>query len=142
MLAVADAAGAGRFAWYGFSWGAVVGLQLAARTNRLTALICGGWPPLGASYGPTFEVTEALAAKVPQAQIMATYNRSLQHWPEREVVSKLAVPRLAFAGSNDTVAGPVQGQRLAIGPMIAQHRDELERWGWMVRLVDGLATSL
>ena len=47
ILAIADAAGVERFAWYGFSFGAVVGLQLAARTDRLSALICGGWPPLG-----------------------------------------------------------------------------------------------
>jgi pimeloyl-ACP methyl ester carboxylesterase len=38
IRAVADAAGAERFAWYGFSWGAVVGLQRAVRTSRLTAL--------------------------------------------------------------------------------------------------------
>ena len=50
ILAVADAAHVDRFAWYGYSWGGVVGLQLATRTNRLSALICGGWPPLGASY--------------------------------------------------------------------------------------------
>lgn len=28
ILAVADAAGADRFAWFGYSWGGVVGLQL------------------------------------------------------------------------------------------------------------------
>ena len=141
MLAVADAAGAERFAWYGFSWGAVVRLQLAARTNRLTALICGGWPPLGGPYGPTLAVTEALAAKAPQAQMMATYYRGLRNWPEREVVSKLTVPRFTFAGSNDTVAG-VEGQRTPIGPVIAQHRDELERMGWTVELVNGFGHEL
>jgi hypothetical protein len=78
-----------------------------------------------------------------RAQIMmATYYRGLQHWPEREVVSKFAFPRFTFAASNDTVAGPVQVQRIAIGPMIAQHRDELERLGWMVRLVDGFGHEL
>jgi len=141
MLTVADAVGADRFAWYGFSWGAVVGLQLAARTNRLTALICGGWPPLGGPYGRTLAVTEALAAKVPQAQMMVTYYRGLQNWPEREVVSKFTVPRLTFAGSNDIVAA-VGGQTTPIGPVIAQHRDELERMGWMVRLVDGFGHEL
>src|SRR5215471_16727231 len=44
ILAIADAAGVERFAWYGFSFGGVVGLQLASRTNRLSALVCGGWP--------------------------------------------------------------------------------------------------
>src|SRR5258708_39969519 len=40
VLEVADAVGADRFAWYGYSWGGVVGLQLAAKSSRLTALIC------------------------------------------------------------------------------------------------------
>src|SRR5262245_40793632 len=38
ILAVADAAGVDRFAWFGFSFGAVAGRQLASRTNRLSAL--------------------------------------------------------------------------------------------------------
>jgi pimeloyl-ACP methyl ester carboxylesterase len=37
ILAVADAVGAEHFAWYGYSWGGVVGLQLAAKEERLTA---------------------------------------------------------------------------------------------------------
>ena len=122
-------------------WGAVVGLQLAARTNRLTALICGGWPPLGGPYGLTLAVTEALAAKVPQAQMMVTYYRGLQNWPEREVLSAFTVPRLTFAGSHDSVVA-VNGQTTPIGPVIAQHRDELERMGWTVRLVDGFGHEL
>src|SRR5437764_10664597 len=35
LLAIADAVGADRFAYYGYSWLAVIGLQLAIRTNRL-----------------------------------------------------------------------------------------------------------
>ena len=65
ILAVADAAGADRFAWYGYSWGGVVGLQLAARTDRLSALICGGWPPIGASYPDMAVVAQWLAERVP-----------------------------------------------------------------------------
>src|SRR5438477_76570 len=57
ILSVADAERAERFAWFGFSWGAVVGLQLATRTNRLTALALGGWPPLGGQYRETLAVT-------------------------------------------------------------------------------------
>lgn len=45
LLAVADAAGADRFAYYGYSWLALAGLQLAIRTDRLTALVMGGYPP-------------------------------------------------------------------------------------------------
>src|SRR5919197_3809273 len=47
LLAVADAAGADRFAYYGYSWLAVAGLQLAIRTDRLPAPALGGLPPLG-----------------------------------------------------------------------------------------------
>ncbi len=43
LLAVADAAGADRFAYYGYSWLALAGLQLAIRTDRLAALVMGGF---------------------------------------------------------------------------------------------------
>ena len=50
LLAVADAAGADRFAYYGYSWLALAGLQLAIRTDRLSALVMGGYPPVGGPY--------------------------------------------------------------------------------------------
>src|SRR5690349_6188103 len=59
LLAVADAAGAHRFAYYGYSWLALAGLQLAIRTDRLTALAMGGFPPLGGPYAPMLTVTRA-----------------------------------------------------------------------------------
>jgi pimeloyl-ACP methyl ester carboxylesterase len=59
LLAVADAAGADRFAWYGYSWLALAGLQLAIRTDRLTALVMGGYPPLDGPYTEMLRVTTA-----------------------------------------------------------------------------------
>jgi pimeloyl-ACP methyl ester carboxylesterase len=65
VLAVADAAEADRFAWYGFSWLAVAGLQLAASpeatgtADRLTGLALGGWPPIDGPYGDMLKVTTA-----------------------------------------------------------------------------------
>jgi pimeloyl-ACP methyl ester carboxylesterase len=59
FLAVADAAGAERFAWYGYSWLALAGLQLAIRSDRLTALAMGAWPPLGGPYAEMLRVTVA-----------------------------------------------------------------------------------
>jgi pimeloyl-ACP methyl ester carboxylesterase len=59
FLAVADATGAERFAWYGYSWLALAGLQLAIRTDRLTALGMGAWPPLGGPYAEMLRVTIA-----------------------------------------------------------------------------------
>jgi pimeloyl-ACP methyl ester carboxylesterase len=59
LLAVADAAGADRFAYYGYSWLAMAGLQLAIRTDRLAGLAMGGFPPLDGPYGQMLRVTTA-----------------------------------------------------------------------------------
>ena len=59
LLTVADAAGADRFAYYGYSWLALAGLQLAFRTDRLSALVMGGYPPLDGPYEEMLAVTEA-----------------------------------------------------------------------------------
>jgi pimeloyl-ACP methyl ester carboxylesterase len=132
ILTVADMAGANSFAYYGYSWGGVVGLQLATRTNRLSALVCGGWPPLGAPYNDMPNATGQ--------SIFTTFYRSIQHWPEREAVSRIACPRLAFAGRDDVINAP--GVTARIGPLLAEHREELEQMGWTVRLMDGFAHSL
>lgn len=139
ILAVADQAGAERFAWYGFSWGGVVGLQLATRTSRLTALACGGWPPLGGQYRETLATAEA-AANRGGNRLYVNFYRSIRDWPEREEVAKLRVPRLVFAGRRDQfVAG---GGNIRIGPLVAEHRMELENMGWMVRLVPDFGHEL
>jgi len=62
LLAVADAVGADRFAYYGYSWLALAGLQLAIRTDRLSALVMGGYPPVGGPYGQMLRVTMATHA--------------------------------------------------------------------------------
>ncbi len=59
FLTVADAAGADRFAYYGYSWLALAGLQLALRTDRLSALVMGGYPPLDGPYEEMLAVTAA-----------------------------------------------------------------------------------
>ena len=62
LLAVADAAGGDRFAYYGYSWLAVAGLQLAIRTDRVAALAMGGFPPLDGPYAQMLRVTTATHA--------------------------------------------------------------------------------
>ncbi len=59
LLAVADAAGVDRFAYYGYSWLALAGLQLAIRTDRVAALVMGGFPPLDGPYDQMLQVTAA-----------------------------------------------------------------------------------
>jgi pimeloyl-ACP methyl ester carboxylesterase len=143
IVAVANAVGADRFAWYGYSWGGLVGLQLAARTDRLTALLCGGFPPLGLPYADLLSAAEAAARRTVGAmdQLMVTFFHDLEHWRDREALVTLTCPRMAFAGSEDVVvtrgASPIR-----IGPLIAQHRAELEQLGWTVRLLDGYRHDL
>lgn len=59
LLTIADAVGADRFAYYGYSWLALIGLQLATRTDRLSALVMGGFPPLNGPYAAMLRVTTA-----------------------------------------------------------------------------------
>lgn len=58
FLAVADAAGVDKFAYYGYSWLGLSGLQLAIRTDRLWALVMGGFPPLDGPYKEMLVVTK------------------------------------------------------------------------------------
>jgi pimeloyl-ACP methyl ester carboxylesterase len=136
ILAVADAAGLDRFAWYGYSWGGVVGLQLAARTNRLSALICGGWPPIGASYRDMAAVTQRLAerVRVADAQLMVTFYRALEQWRDAEAVSRFTCPRMTVVGRDDSIT--TAGYTVRIGPLVAERQAELERMGWNVHVVD------
>jgi len=147
LLRTADAAGFDRFAWWGFSWGGAVGLQLASRTDRLTALVCGGWPPLGAQYAELLQAAREAAAK-PPASAMAvlrqasqyaqwvTFYESIRDWPEAEAVARITCPRMAFAGSaGDPTAG--NDIPVSIATTIRQRRDELEAMGWCVREIPG-----
>jgi pimeloyl-ACP methyl ester carboxylesterase len=165
LLAIADAAGVDRFAYYGYSWLALSGLQLALRTTRLRALVMGGYPPLGGPYGAMLAVTRtahrmALDAQnrppapaveatpgdwdsVPfdrtpdQTQQYVTLYESLDGFDDRTIQSGLRIPRLAFAGANDNIAyGPKWDDAyVAIAEPLAAHRDELIELGWSVHLI-------
>lgn len=164
LLAIADAAGVDRFAYYGYSWLAVAGLQLAIRTDRLTALAMGGYPPLGGPYDSMLTVTrsahrQAVAnqgkppAAVPlepgdweasevtlhpdQTQQYVTLYESLQDFDERAALDRLSIPRLAFAGLDDTITYGAKWDhaRVVIGEALQRNREELLRRGWTVEVV-------
>ncbi|EMF02211.1 alpha/beta hydrolase [Streptomyces mobaraensis NBRC 13819 = DSM 40847] len=133
LLAVADATGADRFAYYGYSWLALSGLQLALRTDRLTALAMGGFPPLGGPYAEMLRVTRAahamaasaaapgttavgttdpngydwssvaVSASEAQTRQFVTLYEALRDFDERAASARLRCPRLCFAGSSDTI---------------------------------------
>jgi hypothetical protein len=164
LLAIADAAGAGRFAYHGYSWLALAGLQLAIRTDRLTGLAMGGYPPLGGPYDAMLAVTRSahrqalenradppaaadvepgdwdsaeLSATPEQTGQYVTLYESLQGFDESKV--DLTIPRLAFAGADDVIVyGARWGHaRVDIGPALAANRKELEARGWTVEILPG-----
>ncbi len=57
FLHIADDMGVDTFSYYGYSWLALAGLQLAIRTNRLESLIMGGFPPYKGPYRQMLTVT-------------------------------------------------------------------------------------
>jgi len=165
LIAIADATGADRFAYYGYSWLALAGLQLAIRTDRLTAIAMGGYPPLGGPYVAMLTVTRAahrmalahrgdqpaVATEVQpgdwdavevttapdQTEQYVTLYESLQDFDERAALDRLFIPRLAFAGGNDTIIyGPKwDNASVVIGDALVTNRDELIARGWTVELI-------
>jgi pimeloyl-ACP methyl ester carboxylesterase len=162
LLSIADAAGADRFAYYGYSWLALAGLQLATRTDRLAALAMGGYPPLGGPYDAMLEVTRiahqmAIANQGKPATVAepgdwdsaevsrhpdqtaqyVTLYESLGGFDERAALDGLGIPRLAFAGTDDNISyGPKWNDAdVAIAEPLQHHQEELIERGWTVEFV-------
>ena len=168
LLAIADAADAGSFGYYGYSWLALSGLQLAIRTDRLWALAMGGFPPRDGPYASMLAVTRAAhslstptsspappaaadvepgdwdAAPVQttegQTRQFVTLYEALQDFDDAAAALSRGLPRLAFAGSADQIDyGPKWGGvRVRIGEPLAAHQRELVAAGWDVRVLPGL----
>jgi pimeloyl-ACP methyl ester carboxylesterase len=151
LIAIADAVGAERFAWWGYSWGAVIGLQLAVASGRVSALVCGGFPPLGGPYAEMLALSQDVvdgSVKIPVVKVappkrlrtklnqFVTYYKGLRDFDDAAAQQHLAMPRLCYVGSEDHVK--VNGQLVAsLARRVLDRRDELERHGWDVAIVDG-----
>ncbi|WP_066369118.1 alpha/beta fold hydrolase [Herbidospora mongoliensis] len=162
FLAVADAAQVESFAYYGYSWLAMVGLQLAIRSDRLKNLVMGGYPPIYGPYREMLVVTETAweYARNPEppaenltpgdwdsatpsanpeqvGQFMVLY-QELQEFDDRAVV--LDIPSLCFAGSDDAIVYGDKwgGVTVDIAGPLLRNRDEIVAKGWEVRVLDGL----
>ena len=142
LLAVADAAGAERFAYYGYSWLALAGLQLAIRTDRLAALVMGGFPPLDGPYAQMLQVTTATHAMASSPRSTATTSQPSKEssgdeldWSQGEVSLTEAQTRQfvtlyqALRGFDDRAAqARISCPRLCfVGS--ADEIDYDERWG-------------
>jgi hypothetical protein len=119
---------------------------LAARTDRLTALVLGGWPPLGAPYEGILQATrlkqadpEPSSLKVlrskDQYRQWETYYASMRGWPEAESVARISCPKMVyFGGDGDLVEA---GIPIRIASIIREQRALLERQGWTVQEMPG-----
>ncbi|MEV0379266.1 alpha/beta hydrolase [Nonomuraea sp. NPDC050643] len=162
LLAVADAVGAERFAYYGYSWLALSGLQLAVRTDRLSALVMGGFPPYDGPYAEMLRVTMAtyemavdpqpaappgdandwssveVSTSEEQSRQFVTLYEALRGFDDRAV--RLSCPRLCFAGSADEIRYDERwgGVLVDIAGPLTRSRAELAALGWDVEVLDGL----
>ena len=146
LLGVASAAGFDRFAYWGYSWSGAVGLQLASRTDRLSALVIGGWPPLDGPYEnilaaarkklhhPEPSSLKVLRSPAQYAQ-WVHYYESMLGWPEREAVSRIECPKMVYFGAaGDLVEA---GIPVTIASNIRCNQATLEAQGWTVHEVPG-----
>ena len=161
ILAVADAAAAERFAWYGYSWLAMVGLQLALATDRLTGLAMGGYPPIDGPYDEMLRVTTlghdlatgkrmsggedewASAYLEPdQSKQFVTLYEALHGFDDRAAQERISpsVDRLAIVGEKDEIQyGPTWGDVfVSLAAPTIRGRTELEALGWEVHVLEGL----
>lgn len=168
LLAIADAAETDVFAYYGYSWLALSGLQLAIRTDRLWALVMGGFPPLDGPYKSMLEVTRAahsmatqpadpapspataaepgdwdavfVQTNEAQTRQFVTLYQALQDFDDSTAAIPRDLPRLAFAGAEDQIDyGPKWGNvRVRIGEPLAIHERALIEAGWDVQVLPGL----
>jgi hypothetical protein len=168
FLAIADAAVADVFGYYGYSWLALSGLQLAIRTDRLRALVMGGFPPVDGPYQSMLAVTRAAhlasiaqADQAPtpaievepgdwdsasiqtnesQTRQFVTLYQALQDFDDSAASLPRDLPKLVFAGADDRID---YGQRwgdvqVKIGESLAMRKDALMESGWDVEVLPGL----
>ena len=158
LLAVADAVNADRFAYYGYSWLAMVGLQLALRTDRLSALAMGGFPPMDGPYEEMLRVTRAandMAGGGPtsqddewstagmskgQTQQFVTLYEALQGFDDEAAQAQITCPCLCFVGSADEIQyGKNWGDVLvSLAAPLIREQERLEKLGWDGRILNGL----
>ncbi|HVI69407.1 MAG TPA: hypothetical protein VM581_03020 [Magnetospirillaceae bacterium] len=164
ILAVADAAGAKKFAYYGYSWLALCGLQLGIRTDRLWAVIMGAYPPIDGPYKGMLAVTKAtyemalhpeasgpkdpnniwdsakMTISIDQTKQFFTLYNNLQNFDDRTIQSKLTSPRLCFVGSNDKQHYSERwgGVTVDMATPLVNKASELKKYGWDVQVLEGL----
>jgi hypothetical protein len=160
-LAVADAAGASTFAWYGYSWLAMAGLQIALGTERLVGLAMGGYPPIDGPYDEMLRVTTAgyelatgtrtslgedvwasASLEPDQSRQFLTLYAALADFDDRAALQRVRgeIARLCLVGEKDEITyGPTWGDVfVSMAEPVIRDRAELEALGWQVHVLEGL----
>lgn len=83
LLVIADEMNVHSFSYYGYSWLALIGLQLAIRTERLEGLIMGGFPPLDGPYKEMLTVTHKTHEQVLAKKNAPVYDKQDKIDPEQ-----------------------------------------------------------
>lgn len=157
FLSVADAAKAHHFAYYGYSWMGMVGIQFALRTTRLSTLVIGGYPPIDGPYqemlavttiayemaestpSPDDEWSTAGLSKAETKQYVTLY-KALQGFDDEAAQAELTCNRICFVGSADEIDYTEHWGNIHVSlanPMI-ERQQALEEWGWQVHILDGM----
>lgn len=141
---IADAAGVKRFGWLGYSFGGAMGVQVACRTGRVSALAVGGFPPLNApfqlmadNHRKLIEQPRPLPASINPGVIRSAlgFYTTLTRWPERQEISKLTMPRLVFMGDQDGAADSADIGHLADDLRAVE--GDLRTLGWQIAWLKG-----
>jgi pimeloyl-ACP methyl ester carboxylesterase len=146
LLQVATAAGFDRFAYWGYSWGGALGLQLATRSQRLTALVVGGWPPLGAPYSGILQATRLKQADPEPSSMKVLRSKdqyrqwehwyaSMLGWDEAAAVAAIQGPKMVLFGAEGDLVEA--GVPINIASTIRAQRTALQAQGWRVHEVPG-----
>jgi pimeloyl-ACP methyl ester carboxylesterase len=141
---IADAAGVKSFGWVGYSYGGAIGIQVACRSGRVSALAVGGFPPLNAPFREMVEVTTRIATTPPPGWDVdpkllwssVGFYSPLLRWPEREAVAKLEMPRMAFIGTED-IGVPSYGIETPMAADLRKAEPELKSLGWQLEWIEG-----
>jgi hypothetical protein len=135
----------------------MIGLQLALRTDRLWALVMGGYPPLDAPYAEMRQVTaaayEIAGSEVPadeewsaaelskeETQQYVTLYEALRDFDDRAAQQRVTCPRVCFVGGADEIYyGPSWGDvTVSLAGPVIRGEAELKALGWDVHILEGL----
>ena len=120
---------------------------MATRSDRLTALMVGGFPPLNAPFERMTWVVKDMAKNLPQmagvefsrklANQSVGFYEPLIGWSERDEVSQVKIPRMVFIGSNDIAQGLPEQYKTELAEPVRESETELRDMGWEIHWILG-----